>query len=192
MAKRQARAGEPPELRSGVMVVTDTGMEGMVTEVLDDFPDADGGVRIACAGNGTTLVPRRVISFHDGHFLVRTDGTRSSPGATRAMGADADVVVPIVEERLVTDGDRDDAGDAECEPLEDAQHSERDHERRDPESDRDDAVDETDKGAEGEGRPEAAGAQVVLDALARVLDQRARVGIERRGERWGRSGHGSH
>lgn len=103
MAERERQAVGQPELRSGVMVATDTGMEGMVTEFLEDFPDAEGGVRVAWAGANTTVVPRRAITVMDGRFIVRTDGSRSAPGTTDEIAAGEDVVVPVIEERLVAE-----------------------------------------------------------------------------------------
>lgn len=112
MAKQQRSKRTGPELRTGAAVETDTGMIGTITEVLPDFPDAAGGVRVAWDGGHTTVVPRRTMSVERDRILVRTDlATRTMETETRERAAESEeIVVPVIEERLVTDAQWREAG----------------------------------------------------------------------------------
>ena len=88
-------------------------MAGRIAEVLTDFPDAEGGVRVAWEGAQSTVVPRRALSVERDRILVRTDGaTRTTETAVQGhpVAAGEDLVVPVIEERLVTDTQWREAG----------------------------------------------------------------------------------
>jgi Domain of unknown function (DUF2382) len=118
MAKRYQDTDANPELRAGAAVKTDAGMAGTITEVLPDFPDAEGGVRVAWDGGHTTVVPRRALSVERDRILVRTDAgahtaetrTKEATATGRAGAESEDIVVPVVEERFTTDTQWRDAG----------------------------------------------------------------------------------
>lgn len=95
-----------PELRTGAPVETDTGMTGTITEVLADFPDAEGGVRVAWDGAHATVVPRRALVVEHDHIVVRTDTetrTVETENAGRAVVGSEAMVVPVIEEVLTTE-----------------------------------------------------------------------------------------
>ncbi len=105
MAKRHRDTNANPELRTGAAVATDTGMAGTIVEVLPDFPDAEGDVRVAWAGGHATVVPRGALSVERNRILVRTDAeTRTTETAATGLSAATgeDIVVPVIEERLTT------------------------------------------------------------------------------------------
>lgn len=113
MAKQRRTGEHASELRAGAAVETDTGMGGTITEILPDFPDAEGGVRVAWAGGHTTVVPRRALRVERDRILVRTDvETRPPETATRerTAAADEEIVVPVIEERLTTEARWRDSG----------------------------------------------------------------------------------
>lgn len=104
MAKQQRNKQTATELRTGTAVVTDTGMAGTITEVLPDFPDAAGGVRVAWTGGHTTVVPRGALTVERDRILVRTDTKERATGtetAEPATARDDKFTVPIIEEELV-------------------------------------------------------------------------------------------
>jgi len=93
-------------LRAGAAVETDTGMTGTITEVLADFPDAEGGVRVAWDGAHATVVPRRALVVEHDRIVVRTDTeTRTMETGTveRAVVGSEAMVVPVIEEVLTTE-----------------------------------------------------------------------------------------
>ncbi len=103
MAKEQKTKQTGSELRTGAAVVTDTGMAGTITEVLPNFPDAAGGVRVAWTGGHATVVPRRALTVERDRIVVRTDtqeGTRESEPAGRATAGSDAFTVPIIAEDL--------------------------------------------------------------------------------------------
>ncbi len=104
MAKQQRRTGKmTPEMRTGAAVVTDTGMAGTITEVLPNFPDAAGGVRVAWTGGHATVIPRRALTVERDRIVVRTDtkeGTRESEPAGRATAGSDAFTVPVIAEDL--------------------------------------------------------------------------------------------
>lgn len=118
MAEQYRDTNATPELRTGAAVATDTGMAGTITEVLPDFPDAEGGVRIAWDGGHTTVVPRRALSVERDRILVRTDvaahtaetHTKKATETGRVGAESEDIVVPVIEERLSTDARWREAG----------------------------------------------------------------------------------
>ncbi len=113
MAKQRRTGEHVSELRTGAAVETDTGMGGTITEILPDFPDAEGGVRVAWAGAQSTVVPRRALRVERDRILVRTDvATRTTETATTGQIAatDEDIVVPVIEERLTTNAQWRQAG----------------------------------------------------------------------------------
>ncbi len=104
MAKEQRNKRIGLELRTGAAVVTDTGMAGTITEVLPDFPDAEGGVRVAWTGGHATVVPRRALTVERDRILVRTDAEERATGTETAGPATAGsegFTVPIIEEELI-------------------------------------------------------------------------------------------
>ncbi len=104
MAKQQRTKGTGSELRTGATVVTDTGMAGRITEVLPDFPDAEGGVRVAWTGGHTTVVPRRALTVERDRIVVHTDTeerTTETETAGRVVAGSDAFTVPILAEELI-------------------------------------------------------------------------------------------
>jgi uncharacterized protein (TIGR02271 family) len=99
-----------PEPQPGAPVVTDTGMTGTITEVLPDFPDGDGSIRVAWDGAQSTVVPRRALRIERDRILVRTDAGTEATAQTEVVSGEDEIVVPVVEERVVTETPWRDAG----------------------------------------------------------------------------------
>lgn len=102
MARQQRGKRTGGELRTGAAVVADTDMAGTITEVLPDFPDDGGGVRVAWEGAQATVVPRRALRVERDRIVVRTDAGARIAGAG-AMEGNEDIVVPVIAEVLTTE-----------------------------------------------------------------------------------------
>lgn len=114
MAKQTRGTRAAVALQADAPVVTDTGMTGTVTEVLHDFPDGEGGIRVAWNGGSSTVVPRRAIAVEPDRILVHTDAAHSGTVGSRdrVLTGDEEVTVPVVEERLTTETSWREAGTA--------------------------------------------------------------------------------
>ena len=103
MAKQQRNKRTGPDLRTGAAVVADTGMAGTIIEVLPDFPDAEGGVRVTWEGAQSTVVPRRALTVERDRIVVRTDTEERTTGtetAGRTATSGDTLTVPIIAEEL--------------------------------------------------------------------------------------------
>lgn len=95
-------------------VVAATGMTGRVTEILSEFPDDEGAIRVAWDNGGTTLVPFRSAMVDDsgvrvapdaGMDMTTTTDTEVATGRTTTVlervGDEGDALtIPLIEEEI--------------------------------------------------------------------------------------------
>lgn len=109
-AGRAERIVRLADIVPGTQVVSETGMEGTVVEVVPDTAGVAGGVRVAWSDGSRTLVSLRALTWRANVLAVgatamgtTTAGTTAME-TTRTMAQDEETLtVPIVEEQLVAD-----------------------------------------------------------------------------------------